>query len=79
MTESSGGAWAWIIFNYEGLLVAGGGFGLLLAYWRSVVAHLQARAALKQADASLRQSWVLEKQSEISAEHLINEQFRIGN
>ena len=78
MDESSGGTWAWITANYEGLLVAGGGLGLLLAYWRSVVAHRQARAALKQAEASLRQSLVLEKQSEISAEHLMNEQFRIG-
>ena len=50
--------WAWILANYEGLLVFGAILGLLLGYWRSVVAYLQAKAAVRTAHAALEQATV---------------------
>ena len=63
--------WAWIVANYEGLLVVGGMVGIGLATWRSIVASQLAKASLQQAR-------VIERQAEISNHYRLNEQFKAG-
>ena len=85
MTDLSGGTWAWIVANYEGLLVAGQGaivlgatVGLGLAAWRIRVANRQAKATQEASEAALAQARVAEYQSEIAWDTLKNTQFRTG-
>ena len=85
MSDLSGGTWAWIIANYEGLLVAGQGaivlgaaVGLGLAAWRIRVANRQANAAQETAEASLQQARVAEWQAKMAWDTLTTNQYRIG-
>ena len=78
MADPSGGVWAWIVANYQGLLVAqqgaivlGAAVGLGLAAWRIRVANRQAKAAENATEVALQQV-------ELSREGFIERQFQAG-
>ena len=78
MADPSGGIWAWIVANYQGLLVVGAALGLILGYWRSWMASQQATAALKQAEAAAAQVELALMEAKLSKEERSDRQFQVG-
>ena len=78
MTDPSGGTWAWIVANYQGLLVVGAALGLILGYLRSWIASQQATAALKQAEAAAAQVKLALEEAKSAKDERSDRQFQAG-